>query len=79
MPATSNGGHSAQVTIQLVIDGDFVPVSQLGPDFLILASPFDHPAGRARLILKVDQAERQWDVYLPNGISASSKQVSINL
>ena len=47
-----------------MIDGDFVPVSQLGPDFLILASPFDHPAGGARLILKVDQAERQWDVYL---------------
>jgi len=74
---SSNGGRSAQVKIQLLIDGGSVPVAQMGLDFLFLDAPFDHPPGDANLILRVDQSERRWDVCLPNGISADSNQVSI--
>jgi hypothetical protein len=78
MNATSNtGGHSAQVKIQLLIDGGSVPVAQLGPDFLLLDAPFDHPPGNAGLILQVDQNESRWDICLPNGISAAMNRVSI--
>ena len=74
---TSNGGHSAQVKIQLLIDGGAIPVAQLGPDFLLLDAPFDYPPGNARLFLQVDQSERRWEVCLPNGISASSSRVCV--
>jgi hypothetical protein len=75
---TSKGGHSAQVKIQLLIDGDTIPVAQLGPDFLFLDDPFEYPPGNAHLILQVDQSERRWDVFLPNGISVSSNRVAIS-
>lgn len=74
---SNNGGHSAQVKIELLIDAGSVPVSQLGPDFLLLDEPFDHPSGNAGLVLQVDQIERRWDICLPNGISASSNRVCI--
>ena len=74
---TSNGGHSAQVKIQLLIDGDAIPVAQLGPDFLLLDAPFDYPPGNAGLVLQVDQSERRWEVRLPNGISAASSRVCV--
>jgi hypothetical protein len=73
----NNGGHSAQVKIQLLIDGGSVPVAQLGPDFLLLDAPFEHPPGKARLVLQVDQSERRWDISLPNGISAAANRVVI--
>ena len=72
-----NGGHSAQVKIQLLLNGGSIPVSQLGPDFLLLKDPFDYPPGNASLILQVDQSERRWPICLPEGISAASSRVSI--
>jgi hypothetical protein len=73
----NNGGHSAQVKIQLLLDGRTVPVSQLGPDFLLLDVPFEYPPGNARLVLQVDQSERRWDICLPNGISAAANRVFV--
>jgi hypothetical protein len=75
--AINNGGHSAQVKIRLLIDGGSVPVAQLGPDFLLLDEPFEHPPGNACLILQVDQNESRWDICLPNGISAVASRVKI--
>ena len=72
-------GHSAQVNIDLLIDGASVPVAQLGPDFLLLDAPFEHPPCNARLILQVDQSERQWGIYLSKGISAAESRVAIRL
>jgi hypothetical protein len=51
--------------------------AQLGPDFLLLDASADHPPGPASILLRVDQSERQWDIRLPNGISAASKRVAI--
>ena len=75
----NNSGHSAQVKIQLLIAGgcSSIPVAQLGPDFLLLDHPFDHPPGNGLLVLQVDQNKRQWNVELPSGISASSAHVPI--
>jgi hypothetical protein len=74
---TSNGGHSAQVKIQLLIHGSSIPVAQLGPDFLLLDHPFDLPPGNAGLLLQVDQSERRWEVRLPDGISSTSNRVAV--
>ena len=75
--SSSHGGHSADVRISLVFDGHSIPVAQLGPGFLLLDSPTDHPPGSASIVLRVDQSERRWNVHLPDGISADSKRVTI--
>ena len=74
---SSHGGHSADVRISLLFSGHSIPVAQLGPDFLLLDAPTDHPPGPASIVLRVDQLERRWDISLPNGISAVSKRVAI--
>jgi hypothetical protein len=73
---TNSGGHSAQVKMQLLINGRSIPVAQLGPDFLLLDHPFDLPPGNAELVVQVDQSERRWEVRLPNGISSTSNRVA---
>ncbi len=64
--------------MRLLLNGSSIPVAQMGPDFLILKSPFEHPPGDARLELCVDASERRWKVRLPNGISSCSRTVAIS-
>lgn len=73
----SQGGHSAQVKMRLLVNGSSIGVAQMGPDFLLVDAPINHPPGNASLVLQVDQIERRWDVHLPEGISAASKRVAI--
>ncbi len=61
----------------LLVNGGCVPVAQMGPDFLLLVEPFDHPPATASVVLRVDETERRWNVRLPYGISADSKRVAI--
>ena len=75
--SSSQGGHSAQVQMRLLVDGSSIPVAQMGPDFLLVDAPINHPPRKASLILQVDQSERRWNVHLPEGISAASKRVAI--
>ena len=75
---SSHGGHSAEVRISLMFSGHSIPVAQLGPDFLLLDAPADHPPGPASILLRVDQSERSWNVRLTNGISSDSKRVIIS-
>jgi hypothetical protein len=75
--SSSQGGHSAQVKMRLLVNGSSIAVAQLGPDFLLVDEPINHPPGSASLMLQVDQSERRWDVRLPDGISTTSKRVAI--
>ena len=75
--SSSQGGHSAQVKMRLLVNGSSIAVAQMGPDFLLVDAPINHPPGNASLVLQVDQSERRWDVHLPEGISAGSKRVTI--
>ena len=52
-------------------------MAQLGPGFLLLDAPNNHPPGLASIVLRVDQNEERWNVHLPDGISADSQRVSI--
>jgi hypothetical protein len=74
---SGQGGHSAKVKMLLLVNGGAIPVVQMGPDFLLLDKPFDHPPANASVILQVDESERSWNVHLPHGISAGSKRVAI--
>jgi hypothetical protein len=49
----------------------------MGPDFVLLESPVNHPPADASVVLQVDQSERSWRVRLPSGISAATKRVVI--
>jgi hypothetical protein len=73
----NRGGHSAQVKMQLLVNGGSVRVVQMGPDFLLVEEPFDHPPADASVVLQVDGSERRWNVLLPEGLSALSKRVAI--
>ena len=63
--------------MRLLVNGSSIAVAQMGPDFLLVDAPINHPPGNARLILQVDESERRWEVSLPEGISAESKRVAI--
>jgi hypothetical protein len=63
--------------MRLLVNGGSIPVAQMGPDFLLLDEPFDHPPADASVVLRVDESERQWNVRLPDGISSGSKRVAI--
>jgi hypothetical protein len=75
--SSSQGGHSAQVKMRLLVNGNSIAVAQMGPDFLFVDAPINHPPGSASLILQVDQSERRWNVDLPEGMSSTSKRVAI--
>ena len=75
----SYGAHSAQVKMRLIINGFSLRITQMGPDFLFLESPTDHPPCEASILLRVDESERQWGVRLPTGISKDSTRVAIAL
>jgi hypothetical protein len=77
VPLSSRGGHSAQVDMRLLVNGLSLSVAQMGPDFILLESPVDHPPAVAIMVLQVDQSEQHWNVRLPNGISANKKRVEI--
>jgi hypothetical protein len=77
VPLTSQGGHSAQVDISLLINGLVFSVAQMGPDFVLLNDPVDHPPTSASVLMRVDQSEQRWNVRLPSGISADKKRVEI--
>jgi hypothetical protein len=73
----SSYGHSADVRMQLLLNGHVLPIAQLGLDFLLLDQPVDHPAGLADILLKVDNYVKRWTVRLPNGVCAGQKHVLI--
>ena len=75
----SYGAHSAKVEMQLIITGESIGITQMGPDFLFIAPAGEYPPGEATIVLRVDGRERQWQVRLPEGISKDSKRVALAL
>jgi hypothetical protein len=65
--------------MSLLVEGNSLPVAQLGPDFLLLRAVADFPPCEAIVKLRVDSIERQWTVRLPQGISPASRRVMLAL
>ena len=77
IPLSTQGGHSAQVNMRLLVNGLSLPVAQLGPDFVLLDETVNHEPATATMVMQIDSSERRWDVRLPNGISADSARVQL--
>jgi hypothetical protein len=71
-------GHSAIVHTHLYVNGSILPVSQLGPNFLILKNPFDHPPTDAEISMSIDGREDRWRIRLPDGIQTGKLRTPIS-
>lgn len=76
--ANMNGDvHSAVVRMELHVNGHVLSIGQLGPDFVILDDPTDHPAGQAEVTMSVDGHASRWPVYLVDGIAIGQDKTRI--
>jgi hypothetical protein len=64
--------------MQLYVNSRIFAIGQLGPDFIILDDPADHPPAEAEIALSIDGRERRWPVCLPDGMAASSPRTRIS-
>jgi hypothetical protein len=65
------------VHLHLWVGEAALPIAQLGPDFLILATPTDLAANEAEIVMRVDANERRWPVSLPEGLNATAQRTRI--
>jgi hypothetical protein len=70
-------GYSADVRIHLHVNGHVLPVAQLGPDFLILRTPVEHPPADAEIRMSIDGDESRWPVRLVDGIASEQIKTRI--
>lgn len=70
--------YSADVRMHLCVNGDTFVIGHLGPTFLILDNPIDHPAGKGEITMSIDGRVRRWQVHLPDGISATNPRTRID-
>jgi hypothetical protein len=71
-------GHSADVRMTLYLEGRALPISHLGPDFLIVKTPIDHPPTDAEIELVIDGLAKRWPVRLHKGMSAADRETRIS-
>ena len=63
--------------MELRLNGHVLPIAQLGPDFLVLIHPVDHPPAEAEIAVSIDGDESRWPVRLAEGLSAARRRASI--
>ena len=73
------GAYSAHVKMRLIVNGESIRITHMGPDFLLVDCNSDHPPGEATVMMRVDESESQWRVRLPYGISKDSRHVALAL
>jgi len=72
-------GYSADVQMQLSVNGQVFRIGQLGPDFLILDNPADHPPAEGEITMSIDGEISRWMVQLPHGVSAANELCPIRV
>ncbi|MEO8353551.1 MAG: hypothetical protein ABI680_17620 [Chthoniobacteraceae bacterium] len=64
--------------MQLLIGNAALPIAQMGPDFLFIDEPIEHPPGEATIVFAVEgHDERCWKVWLPEGLALGRERVVI--
>jgi hypothetical protein len=71
-------GYSAKVELQLLVNGQFLDVAQVGPTRCVLTQPIDLPPGtEGEFVLTVDGRDRRWHVLLVDGAAANNPVVRL--
>jgi hypothetical protein len=65
--------------MQLFVNGHALKIAQLGPQFLMLDQPVEHPPADAEILMSVDGKQERWQVHLPDGISTTTPTTPICL
>ena len=65
----STTGYSADVRLRLIVDDREYALSQIGPDGITLRKPTSLPPCEADVVMNVDDHQKVWRVWLPDGIS----------
>lgn len=65
--------HSALVEMDLILADRVLPIAQMGPEFLMLATPSDHPPCDAEYSLRVDGQDYRGKIRLPDGLSSDQR------
>ncbi len=69
--------HSADVEMHLSVNGQILSIGHLGPDYVILDSPIDHPPADAEISMSVDGKVSRWCVKLVDGLSSTQAHTRI--
>ena len=75
----NGSGHSADVQMRLSVNGHTLSIGHLGPDYVVVDAPIDHPPSDAEISLSVDGKESRWKVRLIDGLSASQGRSRISV
>jgi hypothetical protein len=67
IPGPASSGYSADVRIELRLNGQRIPVAQTGGGRLILYEPRILPRADAEVVMHIDGHERRWRVSLRPG------------
>lgn len=60
--------YSADVALRLVKDGRTIPLSKIGPNFVVLAEPCELDGGPAIVRMCVDGHSRDWNVTIDDAV-----------
>jgi hypothetical protein len=63
--------------MELRLNGRVVPISQMGPDFLVIKQSFEHPPAEAEIYLRIDDSASSWRVHLVEGISSVRRKTIV--
>jgi hypothetical protein len=68
VPNQTYGSYSAEVQMELRVNGRVFSVGQLGPDFVMLDDPVEHPPADGEMMVSIDGEVKRWPVWLPDGV-----------
>ena len=71
-------GYSSNLEAHLCVNGYVMPIAQLGPNFVVLKNPTDHPPVDAEIVMSIDGDESRWRVHLAHGIQSALRKTSIS-
>ncbi len=69
--------YSADVRMELRVNGSTLAIGQLGPNFIILDNPPAHAPTEGEIHMWIDDEFSHWHVQLPDGIDPTQIRTKI--
>lgn len=68
--------YSSRITLTLYAEGRSIPLSKIGPGYVVPTDPIELPKCFAKVVMTVDERPRIWDVHLIHGAVPYDDQVA---